>query len=968
MGTFYMYEKNIRHLELVYARFENATPIPTLERSFESPLCSPIAAWAAAALSKFAKGISLEVDGALERQVSTLLLERASTLSTRYLIMELHAQSSTSFKGREYTLAQFTSDLSAPGAAFRTLVKYPELGKTLWERTLRWLRHAMRILVRFQQDQSTLLSEGLILKSASNVIFGLQLFCGDDHEQSQSVARLEYQAGKSVYYRPHPAPWYRVLKDIIACLASNSAAEYFPEVPLTLERVQYAWVAESVVAPCETVHQVRNFYRRIGGAAAIFHALGSSDMHGSNIVAHNEYPVLIDLETLFTVPLNAELASRQGNVVSTAIFPQQPFHTSLIVDTSALGSSELQVRQGHRMFVPTTGGLVAEQERTISIKCPRTKAILDGAECEPREFLPEILDGFRTTYRALQACRSEIFALISAQGHIATRVVLRPTQVYAMILDNLHHPKYLSGLLADKHIYSLRQLTRSWVHNSLEDEVLECESRELVAGSIPRFTATLEQTGLSMDGLPIKSSMISRPPLEALDNRLKALDEGDCFRQMWLISASIQVGQSPLDSGQPFAAQFEDSRVSLDGDDVFLIGRKKLLESCVDRRRLEWMSVVHAPDGQYIAPVNDDLYRGRAGIFYSLAHTLRRGNDRASQELIEEIAAHLIGESKHAPAFTGKGVLDGPLGAPYSLWQSGIELGRKEWLSAALKLFEANQTGEVSKSWDLLSGYCGYATIFYQLYTFTEDKKFLTKAQEAMTYLQEHRQEIFEYSQTGLAHGLSGLVLACWHADVAENDDRFATLRHSALELEDALVLKRKSLAANLNDFAVTNWWSWCNGLLGSLAVRAVTRQTDAGGIYSSWLAECYNGLFLQNQGLCHGSAGTISLLPMISQAYQRGSSATITCRAAVRALADDLRDSRLRLSTSPNGYIPEPGAMVGLAGVLLALEEHSVHSHHPASKLLLLQLSDPTQNLRVDELSAASCESSKRSTFTASK
>lgn len=50
---------------------------------------------------------------------------------------------------------------------------------------------------------------------------------------------------------------------------------------------------------CENRDEVKAFYIRAGVLAAAAYILGIGDLHYENIIAHGEFPVIVDVETLF---------------------------------------------------------------------------------------------------------------------------------------------------------------------------------------------------------------------------------------------------------------------------------------------------------------------------------------------------------------------------------------------------------------------------------------------------------------------------------------------------------------------------------------------------------------------------------------------------------------------------------------------------------------------------------------------
>lgn len=94
---------------------------------------------------------------------------------------------------------------------------------------------------------------------------------------------------------------------------------------LELEKVDYGWTEEVVRKECIDSEEVTNFYKRVGVLAATAYVLGIGDLHYENIIAHGEFPVIIDAETLFQHmdPLYQWTGKTTNfySVLSSGIFP-----------------------------------------------------------------------------------------------------------------------------------------------------------------------------------------------------------------------------------------------------------------------------------------------------------------------------------------------------------------------------------------------------------------------------------------------------------------------------------------------------------------------------------------------------------------------------------------------------------------------------------------------------------------------
>ncbi|MBX4341401.1 DUF4135 domain-containing protein, partial [Mycobacterium tuberculosis] len=62
----------------------------------------------------------------------------------------------------------------------------------------------------------------------------------------------------------------------------------------------YGWQEYIAYRECLTEEELKRFYYRQGGYIALLYFFRSSDFHFENIIASGEFPVLIDLETLFS--------------------------------------------------------------------------------------------------------------------------------------------------------------------------------------------------------------------------------------------------------------------------------------------------------------------------------------------------------------------------------------------------------------------------------------------------------------------------------------------------------------------------------------------------------------------------------------------------------------------------------------------------------------------------------------------
>lgn len=123
----------------------------------------------------------------------------------------------------------------------------------------------------------------------------LKLNQGDTHKNGHSVSKVEFTDGSILYYKPHSLDKnlkYQKLYKHLCEKAGISCREV-----KYLSRQTYGWEENIENKSCNTKEEVERYYFRLGIHLFLGYALGATDLHGENIVAHGEYPVIIDMET-----------------------------------------------------------------------------------------------------------------------------------------------------------------------------------------------------------------------------------------------------------------------------------------------------------------------------------------------------------------------------------------------------------------------------------------------------------------------------------------------------------------------------------------------------------------------------------------------------------------------------------------------------------------------------------------------
>lgn len=375
----------------------------------------------------------------------------------------------------------------------------------------------------------------------------LRLSCGgaDMHRHGRTVIGVTTDAG-TFYYKPHDCgldAFYHAL-----------AVRWFSDctiAPNVVEGTGYAFVTALIPAEVDSVEGVKEYYKNFGRLLALFHALGSTDMHQENIMSCGRYPSCLDIETI--------LSPRQSGG-SREYMPFPP-HTDY--NQSAARSGVLPVRL-HK------GGLMSPlYMESDSVKClPRYQ----GKPFTIKGFEEDFIEGFREGYERMYRHREDICELLLQYQYSTIRLIVRNTYYYYLMRSKLFRPDALSDQTQTDKV--LKELRIPYEYNGFEvqEDLVNYEARCIQCGDIPYYCTTLaghDLCGEDPDQL-VKKDYLELSAREYMEERLSRLSEEEKRFEEDFIRISLQ--HAPLDQPEkipdpyPLASQpltFEEAEEEL---------------------------------------------------------------------------------------------------------------------------------------------------------------------------------------------------------------------------------------------------------------------------------------------------------------------------------------------------------------------------------------------------------------------
>lgn len=805
-------------------------------RHFTAPACASFADRLAAVAPKLA----IEETALILSVAEEALCNSARLRLNRLLVLELHAAKlagELDAADQAGQFAQFVGNALEPAFAEHLDRRYPPLRARL-QRLLAQQADAIHSLVeRFAADRQELTR---LLGQPAGQLMGLSLGQGDLHAGGQTVARLSVEGGV-VMYKPRSLRIDETLDAFLRVVFGDRANRV--RVPQVIDRGEYGWAAFVAHRYCSGEDELRIFYRGLGHWLAVLRLLGGTDIHLENLIAVGPVPMVIDVESLFSiVPLmppsgygqayDLAAAMIRGSVLRTGIVPYRtPALGFKGADVSAAGALPDQQPLVHMPIIVDEGTMSARVEvvsvdmiSALNHPSPRPKVSL---------YWDQISEGFLEASAILHALDAEgrLAGLLIRFEGCRVRDVRRPTQAYVELGRMLWHPASLHD--EDKAVERVRDLLERNaamvpVAPSAPAEIM-AEIDDLRYGDVPIFVAPLNRAQIDAVYADWRNMRIELEEL-TIRSALVATDLNQRIRDR-----EDEVSGRFYAARRPHADRLEERRRKLAANAV-----ERLLRLAVrgDDGSTTWITPEIGRSGWLVQPVYADLYFGLGGIVAALAgyqFEVVHGRASAVAGLEDAIAGALqvmrLMEATDKPQTVGG--FSG-YGAQIWAWLSLYDLQRDpELLAHAVSRAEAlEQEGfEDDQLFDIIDGASGAIIPLLGLAEATGDTRWhalATRAArrlEAAAIIDERgaRWPLAGASEPagGFAHGAAGVAwslarLVLTSAGDAADRVRWAALSDQAFSFQETLYDEAQGNWIDIRENAGENsFHTWCNGSVG---------------------------------------------------------------------------------------------------------------------------------------------------------
>lgn len=766
---------------------------------------------------------------------------------------------------------------------------------------------------------------------------------GDIHKNGHSVSKVGFADNSVLYYKPHSLEKnlkYQKLHKHLCEKAGISCREV-----KYLSRQTYGWEENIENQSCKTKEEVKRYYFRLGIHLFLGYALGATDLHGENIVAHGEYPVIIDMET-YPGYITKNNGSSTEEKTETKI--REKIMTSVlstgILPVLTWGSGDQRVLMSavnmHGKIRTPFRVPVVKDDKTSNIHIEYEQAEFELKECIVRlngeavnseEYTGEIIRGFRMAYAEILQ-NQDLKRMMESFFDGKSRVILRHTQQYYMYLFASFHPDYMKDR---KQREELLQVLHKKGETPLQKELRDYEIESLLELDIPYFEIDGHSRSFFDGNGKEYPGYLPYTPYEAWMEHMKQLSYYDMEQQCDYIRLSMGM----LNHG--YIGEKRSKENISPNSYVDKIADWLYRSAVIEGNDIGWTGLHFWENGYWsLKPCGMYLYDGIAGIALFLAKYLSMNHSHGEEaEKIYKLAVDKLKrytdmqhEQQNLSEASTTGLYDGESSIVYVYLLLYEITGQSGWVEYAQKHFgTVIRLIPKDQRMDYLSGNAGAIVAALKLYKATgkteyceiatETEKELWKKAQKMDVGYGWKLEELEYPLGGISHGNSGFLMAYAELYKATHEQSYLEKIRMMLSYEDSLYSKELENWLDLREpDAKRTMCGWCHGSPGILLSRMALldilpddeqiKKDMERAVHSLFYSEAENKICL-----CHGLTGNLMIMKQyltqnpnkeLKQKYQK----------QLRCLEEKLKNMETLMVTETRN----PAFMNGITGVGMVL------------------------------------------------
>lgn len=741
--------------------------------------------------------------------------------------------------------------------------EYPVLARVITTRTMYLMQNWIELLERVNADY---LEIEKIIKVKSLNLTDIKLSTGDSHEKGNSVSVIYFNKNKLIY-KPRNLQINSAFEIFFSWLQDKGKNRLLDlKLPRGIYKNHYTYNEFIASKKCASVSEVMNYYIRYGYLIAICYLFGLNDMHVENIVAFGEYPVIIDIETAFQVPIKMEdeslhvkkLRKLGLESVSSSFLLPTGLNVGLddTVDLSALSGKKVELKQ--KILTPVkinTDQFHYEKGPSYFPGGNNIPKDQEGHSIDYKKYLIKIVEGFDEFVSFTRENKNGFISILSDFKGKRVRSLVKSTEKYASMIRYSNHPNYNKQMK-----YRERLMMNLWAYPYDDKRIVESEIKDLLFNDIPIFYSFPESRSLIDSSGKTYKNYFDQSGMTKVKNRILTLSGNNLIIQRNILLSSLglwdQVLNEPVQKKKVIVKDqyFDNVKLATKMAD-------RLIEDLVDEDAQYSMFNIDCDEERHwkIQPINESLYGGISGLALFYLNMYLTTTEKKYFSLYKRAIHTAVIQCKETIFL---GAFDGwlsalyPLMIEYKYFKSMQDTNFFNFTLNKLSNMSSKQIDGMERT-DYISGVAGIITLLSSYLLIDPQNKAAKLAidnfsSNLLKRLDENR--LSELNKVGIAHGISGTMLALVSAG---KFDKHEVKRY----LHKEFTLISRNAPAD---------YKWCWGLSGMIQARIKMLSIMRGSVdlqELNSLIELFKNnqdIMVDNNSLCHGNGSVLTTMKMI--------------------------------------------------------------------------------------------------------
>lgn len=849
--------------------------------------------------------------------VAKELINKLQNISIRILILEMrYLKSQNKLKGEDsqeeytYFCDYWLNNTKYLNQLFRM---YPPLFSELAKAAYKYLAYILEIIEHLSTDKTEI--ETYIIGKSFEKISLIECKDADSHNNGKQVARILFDNGESVYYKPRDLSSDLMFSELYLFVTGKS-------YPLKiLNRGTYGWESAVKFEECKSEYDVKCAYYNLGVCISIFSILGISDLHFSNAILSRDMVVFVDIEVMRF--LKSIEGGMDKHIYMTGILPINLWSgKKRNCDYSIIGSKNRQ--KTYYKFPVIINKFSSDMHIVYQNKILyRKESIItyQGLNISAFQYISYIQQGYKDAYRSIENSQ-EFIKILNKYENTNWRYLLQDSQIYATLIRYSFFPQIMTRNkrkeLFEKEIYNQTNLDSY-------DKIFLSQIEQLENSDIPYFYTKFNKKDLYDNSQIVKKNYLMQSGIEYVKNNIKNMNKKRMYIGSSTIYWMVYFGDQGINAAVDRCIE-TDKLIVKNSKPKNLIGEQnKIVESIVRRKidssaKTDWISLLFYNEGYVkLMLVSEDnyLYNGIAGIAVYLVALSCEKDYIKYKELSDILIKRLFlytdtvyrnsmkRQSNRIGAYDGEASIIYAYQILYQLTKDNIFIQYAEKHIGFLH----GLLSEENISQDIVSGRAGVVLVLCNMYKLNKNRVIKELLLEQGNILYSNLITNDE-TQPGFAHGYYGIIMVLIRmlATMGEVDGK-----KYVENILQYVRRKEKSILPN----QMCKMESWCHGNLGKLLYQIELyklnscKSNELKKEIENTIRKILKSELRKSMCLCHGNVGKIEIL--FQCAIQLGDNKLKKyCIQKVNEYLDESKNVENRLIQERNNV----GFMIGISGI----------------------------------------------------